>query len=67
MTSLEMEMRVREHQQRMLKVGENNRLLSLAARPPALRVRLAKILLALVERLDPQARRAHSPIPCPEC
>lgn len=67
MTILEVEMRVRERRQQMLEISEHDRLLSLAARSPALRVRLAKILLALVERLDPQLQRAHSAVSCAEC
>lgn len=67
MTSFEVEMHVCERRQLMLEIVENDRLLSLAARPPALRVRLAKILLALSQRLDPQLHLTHSPIPCPEC
>ena len=67
MTSVEIEMHVRERRQQMLEIVENDRLLSLAPRPTALRVRLAKILLALVKRLDPQLRRAHSPLPCSDC
>ena len=67
MTIIEVEMHVRERQQQMLEISENNRLLSLAARPSATRVRLARVLLALVERLDPQARRANPPVPCTEC
>ncbi len=67
MTSFEIEMRVRERREQMLETVENNRLLSLAPRPPALRVQFAKILLALVERLDPQLRRTQSTISCTEC
>ena len=67
MTSLEVEMRVQERRQQMLEIVENDRLLSLAPRPPALRVRLAKVLLAFVERLDPQSHRTQSAVPCTEC
>ena len=67
MTSFEIEMRVRERRQQMLEIIENERLLSLAPRQPTLRVRFARTLLAFVERLDPQLRRADTPVPCPEC
>ena len=67
MTIIEVEMHVRERRQQMLEISENNRLLKLAGQPVSLRSRFAKVLLALVERLDPQARRANPPIPCTEC
>ena len=68
MTIIEVEMHVRERQQQMLEISENNRLVRLAGQPVSLKTRLAKVLLALVERLDPQARRAnHPPVPCQEC
>ena len=67
MTSVEVEMHVRERRQQMLEIVERDRLLSLAPRPAALRVRLARVLLALVERLDPQLRRADSIAPCTNC
>ena len=67
MTIIEVEMHVRERRQQMLEISENNRLLKLAGQPVSLRTRLAKVLLALVERLDPQARRANPPVPCLEC
>ena len=60
-------MRVRERRQQMLEISEHDCLLSLAARSPTLKVRLAKILLALIERLDPQLQRANSAVPCAEC
>ena len=67
MTIIEVEMRVRERRQLMLEISENNRLLSLAARPVAPRLRIALVLLALVERLDPQLRRDSTPVPCSKC
>ncbi len=67
MTSFEMEMRVRERRQQMLEIVENDHLLSLAPQRPTLRVRFARVLLALGERLDPQLRRAHSAVPCTDC
>ena len=67
MTILEVEMRVRERQQQLVKISENNRLLSLAPPPRSLRIQLAQALFALSQRLDPQLSPTNLAVPCQEC
>jgi hypothetical protein len=69
MTIIELELQIRERQQRIHTEVENNRLLHLAFPDRNWRVRLASALRTLGERLDPprlpiaQARVTH----CQDC
>jgi hypothetical protein len=69
MTIIELELQIRERQQRIHAEVENNRLLHLAFPARSLRVRLANALHTLGERLNPpripvaQARVTH----CQDC
>ena len=69
MTIIELELQIRERQQRIHNEVENSRLLHLAFPTQSLRVRFANALRTLGERLDPprlpvtQARVTH----CQDC
>jgi hypothetical protein len=71
MTIVEVEMRVRERQAQFMAEVENEHLLHLAFQPRTWRTRIADVLYALSQKLDPQrqATRTSAPrvVPCQEC
>jgi hypothetical protein len=66
MTIIELELQIRERQQRIHTEIENDRRIHLAFPTRSLRVRLANALHALGARLDPPAMQARV-TPCTDC
>jgi hypothetical protein len=66
MTIIELELQIREHQQRIHTEIENDRLVHRAFPTRSLRVRLANALRTLGEKLDPPVIQAQV-TPCQDC